>query len=49
MILSIYMDTDSLKKKYSLNPVKEKIDELEKDIEDAASTHKDMTQLASDL
>lgn len=43
------MDIDSLKKKYSLQPIEEKINNLEKDIENTISSHNDMTQLASDL
>ena len=43
------MDIDSLKKKYSLQPIEEKINNLEKDIENSISSRNDMTQLASDL
>jgi len=49
MILSIYMDIESLKKKYSLNTIEETIENLEKNIENSISSHKDITQLASDL
>lgn len=43
------MDTESLKKKYSIKPLEEKKSEIEKDIENALSSHKDIAQLASDL
>lgn len=43
------MDIESLKKKYSLNTIEEIIANLEKDIENSISSHKDITQLASDL
>ena len=43
------MDIESLKKKYTLQPVEEKKNELEKDIQDALLSHKDITQLSLDL
>ena len=43
------MDIESLNKKYSLNTIEEIIANLEKDIENSISSHKDITQLASDL
>ena len=43
------MDIESLKKKYSLNTIEETIENLEKNIENSISSHKDITQLASDL
>ena len=43
------MDIESLKKKYTLQPVEEKKGELEKNIQDALLSHKDITQLSLDL
>ncbi|HQJ73283.1 MAG TPA: peptide chain release factor 1 [Candidatus Dojkabacteria bacterium] len=43
------MDIESLKKKYTLQPVEEKKNELEKSIQDALLSHKDITQLSLDL
>jgi hypothetical protein len=43
------MDIESLKKKYTLQPVEEKKNELEKELQDALLSHKDITQLSLDL
>ena len=43
------MDIESLKKKYTVQPVEEKKNELEKELQDALLSHRDITQLSLDL
>jgi len=43
------MDIESLKKKYTVQPIEEKKNELEKSLQDALLSHREITELSQDL